>query len=109
MGKFPAMEELVGRVALSALDDFEYKGKTLREWADLVSSGKLVEVAHGPLEDLPMTNADKIRAMSDEELAAYLSDDDRCCPPKHPNCHKYVNNCSGCHLEWLQQPAEVPV
>lgn len=61
------------------------------------------------VEDLPMTNADRIRAMSDVELAVFLSDDDRACPPKHPNCHKYVNNCAGCYLEWLQQPAEVPV
>lgn len=58
------------------------------------------------VEDLPMTNADRIRAMSDVELAVFLSDDDRVCPPKHPNCHKYVNNCAGCYLEWLQQPAD---
>lgn len=54
-----------------------------------------------------MTNADRIRSMTDEELAVFLSDDDRCCPPKHPNCKKYVNDCSGCFLEWLKQPAEV--
>lgn len=53
------------------------------------------------------TNADRIRTMSDEELAAILSDDNRCCPPKHNDCRKYINNCAGCYLEWLQQPAEV--
>lgn len=57
-------------------------------------------------EIIPMTNADRIRAMTDEELAEWLSDDDRVCPPKHPNCKKYVNSCKGCFLEWLQQPAE---
>lgn len=55
----------------------------------------------------PMTNADRIRAMSDEELAVFLGDDDRCCPPKHPNCKNYINDCSGCFLEWLKQPVEV--
>lgn len=53
-----------------------------------------------------MTNADRIRAMSDEELAAFLGDDDRACPPSHPKCSKYINTCDGCWLEWLQQPAE---
>ena len=52
------------------------------------------------------TNADRIRAMSDEELSAMLADDDNCCPPKHPNCSKHVSDCEGCWLEWLRQPAE---
>lgn len=54
----------------------------------------------------PITNADRIRAMSDEELAEFLADDNRVCPPKHPYCSKYVSSCNGCFLEWLKQPAE---
>ena len=54
----------------------------------------------------PMTNADRIRAMSDEELAEFLSDDERACPPKWHNCRKHINECGGCWLEWLKQPAE---
>ena len=53
------------------------------------------------------TNADRIRAMSDEELAVFLADDDRACPRKHHNCRKYIDKCDGCWFEWLQQPAEV--
>ena len=48
------------------------------------------------------TNADRIRAMSDEEMArnaATLS-----CPKSMRPC-KYVR-CKDCWLEWLQQPAE---
>ena len=60
-----------------------------------------------PYRTKPMTNADRIRAMTDDELAELLADDDRACPPKHPNCKKYVNSCKGCFLEWLKQPAEV--
>ena len=55
----------------------------------------------------PPTNADRIRAMSDEELTALFADDERACPPSHRHCSKYVNKCDGCWLEWLQQPAEV--
>lgn len=52
------------------------------------------------------TNADRIRAMSDEELAVLFADDERACPPKHPHCSKYVDKCNGCWLEWLRQPAK---
>ena len=53
-----------------------------------------------------ITNADRIRAMSDEELAMFLADDNRVCPHSHPNCGKYTNDCKGCFFEWLQKPAE---
>lgn len=52
------------------------------------------------------TNADRIRTMSDEELADLLADDDRACPPVHGRCHSYVDSCIGCWREWLQKPAE---
>ena len=57
-----------------------------------------------------MTNADKIRAMSDEELAKFLCNFRSCDSSEHP--------CNGCQAEpycmighngmidWLQQPAE---
>lgn len=44
MAKFPTMEEFAKEAAERALDDFEYKGKTIRELAELILSGKLVEV-----------------------------------------------------------------
>ena len=52
------------------------------------------------------TRADKIRAMSDEELAKFLQE---------PLCDKrtldectisYCGVCDQCVLDWLQQPAE---
>ena len=52
----------------------------------------------------PMTNADRIRAMSDEELAVFLADADA------EYCHvglcKDGETCRICCLKWLQQPAE---
>ena len=54
----------------------------------------------------PMTNADRIRAMSDEELAYWVM-----CPYDNPPCggepDGTVFNCMDCTLKWLQQPAEV--
>lgn len=55
---------------------------------------------------IPVTNADRIRAMTDEELAAL---------PKEWSGYSCVfmsrecgpeNSCEKCLLEWLQQPAE---
>lgn len=50
---FRCVEEMVQTVL-----NYTYKGKTLKEWADSISE--------------PQTNADRIRAMTDEELAEYL-------------------------------------
>ena len=52
-----------------------------------------------------MTNAQKIRSMSDEELAGFLSfngDVEYC----HAGMCKAGETCRICCLKWLQQPAE---
>ena len=50
---------------------------------------------------VPMTNADRIRAMPDEELARQFGAQ---CPKTSKRvCDK---RCHLCWLEWLQQPAE---
>lgn len=59
----------------------------------------------------PPTNADRIRAMSDEELATFISEiADEC--ERNTACNQH---CYGCDIEycvrksclkWLQQPAE---
>ena len=61
-----------------------------------------------PVTEYRMTNADRIRAMSDEELAEYvgknclcdrIQDTDR----KFCDCRAV---CTDCIVEWLKQPAE---
>ena len=63
-----------------------------------------------PITEYRMTNADRIKAMSDEELAMFLCDFRSC------DADEYI--CEGCKAEkycraghagtidWLQQPAE---
>lgn len=51
-----------------------------------------------------MTNADKIRAMSDEELAGLISKGG-CRPDYEFVCKKYLD-CEKCWLDWLKQEAE---
>lgn len=52
----------------------------------------------------PLTNADRIRAMSDEELAEFLFNGDvEYC---HEGLCKDGETCRICCLKWLQQPAE---
>lgn len=62
----------------------------------------------------PMTRADRIRAMSDKELAgilALLTKHDLCLNPSATSCNDCLLHsfCSGCtegdELYWLQQPA----
>lgn len=57
----------------------------------------------------PQNNGDKIRAMSDEELAKYMGPYDSGCPRwngKEPiPCEKRAN-CRDCWLDWLKAPAE---
>ena len=50
----------------------------------------------------PLTNADRIRAMSDEELAQMLNRAD--CPP-NTSCND-GQRCIKCWMEWLQYPCE---
>lgn len=56
---------------------------------------------------VPITNADRIRAMSDEELAEVLGKLVHCggCPMRD-NCKVDNLPCNNVLLEWLQQPAE---
>lgn len=54
------------------------------------------------------TNADRIRAMSDEELAEFHSGPGvryGCVP--HATHGKCVNDCTQCWLDWLRSPVEV--
>ena len=78
-------EKMLVETANRVLDEYEYNGKTIREWADLIAN--------------PKTNADRIRSMSDEELAMLLNP--ACpvgtCPDEEPH------NCYKCWLDWLKQ------
>ena len=44
MAKLPTIEEFAKQVSDLALDEFEYEGKTIREWAELILNGNLTEV-----------------------------------------------------------------
>ena len=58
----------------------------------------------------PITNADRIRAMSDEELAEYINDVHYLLDEKPGMCdvcyHDSVQNCKECRLDWLKQEAD---
>ena len=52
----------------------------------------------------PLTNADRIRSMTDEELANIIE-----CPYGNPYFDEHLpckGSCHDCLLIWLQQPAE---
>lgn len=56
-----------------------------------------------PIDETKQTNADKIHAMSDEELAEWRSNGQ--CPPGHYHGDYDCMNgsCKDCWLDWLRQ------
>ena len=44
MAKLPEIEEFAKKVSDLALDEFEYEGKTIRKWTELILNGNLTEV-----------------------------------------------------------------
>lgn len=62
----------------------------------------------GPCPEQKLSNADRIRAMSDEELAVFLESSRGC--PSNDDCeygvHATPENCIKHWTTWLQQPAE---
>lgn len=62
------------------------------------------------METKPITNADRIRAMTDEELAKIYASASYCdtCPLRAA-CFSDVDACKSCYerfLEWLRSPVE---
>ena len=57
----------------------------------------------GPCGDQMPSNADRIRAMNDQELADVVANGVGCVL-KAP--HRMEVDCTSCILKWLQQPAE---
>lgn len=55
----------------------------------------------------PLTNADRIRRMTDKELAAVLSWGSFVCERQDGDCERLENfDCRECLLRWLRAPAE---
>ncbi len=52
------------------------------------------------------TNADRIRAMSDAELAELLENQAIVCQLDTEWCRKRVAGCKGCAKAWLESPAK---
>lgn len=72
------------------------------------SDGVFSYCVEGPCDYEANTNADKIRSMSDEELAKFLVGGTGCvcklCPLEGPYCEGVM--CEETTLKWLKQPME---
>lgn len=73
---------------------------------NMLSGAKVTKELLNALDNVKkqQTNAQKIRSMTDEELAKILGD--KCICPPTGDCPKMCGDCDICWLEWLQQPAE---
>lgn len=81
----------------------------LKYYAELISAFTEIATIQGFEAENPQTNADRIRNMSDEELALSIM-----CPAEYDlgfnkecECNGEMNrNCRKCTLNWLQSEAE---
>ena len=82
-------------------DEYLNLGWAIRDVLDTLESLRM-------LQPKVETNADRIRAMSDEELAKYLSNPCDCAVDPERDGYRECGNdlCVKYLLEWLQQPAE---
>ena len=74
------------------------------------AEGSECDLFNRSVEDQPMTNADRIRAMSDEQLCDLIMEFPAVpCDAKISIMMKKTGcaDCQSCIREWLQQPAEV--
>lgn len=87
--EFECVEDMV-----QAVLNYTYKEKTLKEWVDNISE--------------PQTNADKIRTMSDKELAELFSNDNCGYCRIHDFCFAKgcQANCEDIWLDWLKEEAK---
>ena len=71
-----------------------------------------MQYQEGKVVNKPMTNGDRIRAMTDEEYVEYLYSNkfyDYCTSPECLNgigCVLTPERCKACLLAWLQQPVK---
>ena len=73
------------------------------EWCEKIVDSPDPEEARDCNYFREMTNADRIRAMSDMEIAEASSF--RFCPSEMIDKSCVFRNCKECWIEWLQQPA----
>lgn len=100
-------------IKLDGLNPIPRKGTTRREcYRALYEIQELLETRRYFGKHLPQTNADKIRQMSDEELATVIAWPYLVSPPwcsQHRTC-PYISEdptpCDKCALDWLKQEAE---
>ena len=61
-----------------------------------------------PFEPPVVTNSDRIRSMTDEELAKFFLDCVACddCPVGKSKCKREWAKCTDAALSWLKSPAE---
>lgn len=84
---------------------FEKDGKCRKFSDDTVISYCVM----GPCLEQKLSNGDRIRAMSDEKLAKFISiqsDDCLCSDNSKCDYHCGGDSCLKVLLDWLQQPAE---
>lgn len=72
----------------------------------LANAPVVIPAERGLSPVMPITNADRIRQMSDDELATLFGDACACLYDDADVCEKWGGACDRCWLDWLKQEAE---
>ena len=100
--EFEKIKERLEKKAVNAAHDYNYRGAE--------AYTKAIEIVNLVAEEYnqSLTNADKIRSMTDEELADFLSVNAFCdCCSIHDKCDAYQeDSCKNVFIKWLQSKAE---
>lgn len=70
---------------------------------DTLREKRILENRERMRKEVPQTNGDRIRGMTDDELAEYLSEVHYCPTPSPCDPTK---NCKDCWTKWLRSPVE---
>lgn len=78
-----------------------------RKWCGSIenaifTAGSECDEFNREVEDMPMTNGDRLRVMSDKELADFLVDQGYCPRDIDWDCMLDNQGCAACVLKWLQ-------
>ena len=86
------------------LDHILNRGISVGRWCVEKSDSPDIERERICDKFVPMTQGDKIRNMTDEELAEFIGGLGACISNDDEYCYKF-KNCNDCRLEWLKSEA----
>ena len=99
------MKKSCGNCANHKKETYQFSDECGKCVAAILENGEMTDPSHW--KEKPKTNADRIRAMTDEELEQFINHFNICDIRTNDECKmSYCACCEVCVMDWLQQPCE---